>query len=358
MAIIGAGPAGSALASALAGGYRVVLIDRWERPPQKIGESLVPAARRILRDLGLLQIVEARGYAPYHGNQAYWGSDTAERRDFIADPDGSGWHLDRADFDLLLRDAAVARGAELISPARLGSLTYQDDAWHLTAETQSASHEVRARVVVDATGRSASVAKRLGVQRRHQHRTVAHWLRGFDTATGSAPDAGLSTIAATETGWWYTAPVDHRTGQRVLAFHCDQYHQVTDLRRLDPPPQIRSILDAAGFQSDGPPNRTSAGTATLAKPAGIGWLSVGDSGLGMDPLSSRGIYHALYTGMAAAASCDHALRLNDLDFADYAKHIREITETYMRDLRLFYRAEARWPEAPFWAARAGAPQRA
>ncbi|MEL7114480.1 MAG: FAD-dependent monooxygenase, partial [Pseudomonadota bacterium] len=145
IAIIGAGPAGAALASALAGAYRVLLIDRWEKPPQKIGESLIPAARRLLRDLHLLDAVAARGYPDYVGNRSYWGSVTAETRDFIRDPDGLGWHLDREDFDLMLRQEAVRRGAHLLAPARLGEVVRDGGRWSVSADTRDGTHTVRSR---------------------------------------------------------------------------------------------------------------------------------------------------------------------------------------------------------------------
>ena len=51
--IVGAGPAGSTAALNLAPARRVVMIERRPDIPPRIGESLVPAARRLLTDMGL-----------------------------------------------------------------------------------------------------------------------------------------------------------------------------------------------------------------------------------------------------------------------------------------------------------------
>ena len=53
--IVGAGPAGSSAALMLAPGRSVVLVDRRSEVAPRIGESLHPAARRLLAELGLLE---------------------------------------------------------------------------------------------------------------------------------------------------------------------------------------------------------------------------------------------------------------------------------------------------------------
>jgi 2-polyprenyl-6-methoxyphenol hydroxylase-like FAD-dependent oxidoreductase len=52
--IVGAGPAGAVAALNLAPTRRVVLVERRADNLQRIGESLPPAARRLLADMGLL----------------------------------------------------------------------------------------------------------------------------------------------------------------------------------------------------------------------------------------------------------------------------------------------------------------
>ena len=53
------------------------------------------------------------------------GSNEPFETDFLRDPNGCGWHLDRARFDVWLRNAAAERGAELMSPAHSRPCTYQ-----------------------------------------------------------------------------------------------------------------------------------------------------------------------------------------------------------------------------------------
>ncbi|MBV8234964.1 MAG: tryptophan 7-halogenase, partial [Acidimicrobiia bacterium] len=113
-AVAGGGPAGAAAALALArAGRRVLLIEKSPEGPPRAGEALPPAARPLLRDLGLLDRLAAEGHLPCYGNLSVWGSDEPHTADFLFNPYGHGWHLDRRRFDAMLRDAARDAGAEL-----------------------------------------------------------------------------------------------------------------------------------------------------------------------------------------------------------------------------------------------------
>jgi 2-polyprenyl-6-methoxyphenol hydroxylase-like FAD-dependent oxidoreductase len=94
--IIGAGPAGAVTALNLARSRRVAVVERKAEAILRIGESLVPAARRLLQDMGLLESFLSQGHEPWHGKRAVWGGPVPEETDFLRDPDGHGWHLDRA----------------------------------------------------------------------------------------------------------------------------------------------------------------------------------------------------------------------------------------------------------------------
>src|SRR3954447_6229446 len=97
--IVGAGPAGATAALNLSRARRVALVERKVSPAPRIGESLVPAARRLLADMGILESFLSEGHEPWHGKRAVWGSPVPEETDFLRDPDDHGWHLDRARFE-------------------------------------------------------------------------------------------------------------------------------------------------------------------------------------------------------------------------------------------------------------------
>ncbi|MDU8910759.1 tryptophan 7-halogenase [Aestuariicoccus sp. MJ-SS9] len=353
VAIIGAGPAGAALAGLLAPRWRVTLVDARKDPAPRIGESLIPAARRLLRDMGLLRAVAARGYLAYRGNRSAWGGPAFAFTDFLRDPDGPGWHIDRVDFERMLRQTAVSRGATACFGPTLRALHRRGGQWAITLDS---GEELTARIVVDATGRKAAVARQLGLVPERQGRIVALWLRGADA---SPRDAGLSTVAAVESGWLYTAVV---LGGRVLALHTDADLVTPDLRARGgvermarAHPAFGDSLRTADFQDA--PEIVPAHGAILPQVAGDGWLAVGDAAMALDPLSSRGLFNALYSALAAATEVDARLTGAIGSFSDYHDHMQGIAAKYEQDALRMYRAETRWPDAPFWQRRHAGQER-
>ena len=74
--IIGGGIAGCIAAISLVEFYQVTLIDKLVVSKEKIGESLAPAANRILKELDLLDELEREIGSLYKKNmgmQSYWG---------------------------------------------------------------------------------------------------------------------------------------------------------------------------------------------------------------------------------------------------------------------------------------------
>ena len=116
--VAGGGPAGSAAAIVLARSGRRVFLASSDVDGFAWARRSPPAVRPLLRDLGVLDRFLADGHVTCPGNVAIWGTDEPVATDFIFDPYGQGWHLDRARFDTSLRDAARDADTE-ISPARL-----------------------------------------------------------------------------------------------------------------------------------------------------------------------------------------------------------------------------------------------
>ncbi|HKP81292.1 MAG TPA: tryptophan 7-halogenase [Pyrinomonadaceae bacterium] len=347
--IVGAGPAGCATAINLAPFQRVLIVERRAEVAPRVGESLVPAARRLFADMGLLESFLREQHEPWYGNRSVWGSSEPEERDFLRDPDGHGWHLDRPRFECWLRVLAQERGAELLSPATLDDLQRHDEKWFVRLKTDQNAIEVTARFVIDAGGQSAPLVRKLGQKSRVLENLVCCYLYGRDQASGAR---GMTYVQAVRNGWFYTAPIPQE--RRILAFHTDadlhgKRHGVIEW--LEEAQELASLLASVSFVSDGETFITSARSAVLDPPAGDGWLAVGDAAMSFDPLSSQGLFNALFTGLAAAEAVDSYLKGNQLSLTQYHHITRSIFEAYQQKLGATYAAEKRWPGAPFWQRR-------
>jgi flavin-dependent dehydrogenase len=354
--VAGGGPAGAAAALVLARcGRRVLLANCDEGGVFRVGEAVPPAVRPLLRDLGVLDRFLADSHLPCPGNVSVWGADEPVATDFIFDPNGQGWHLDRARFDATLRCAARDAGAEMVR-ARLIGVARVVAGWRATlAGGEHDGNELRTAWLLDATGRRGAVARSAGAIRRRDDALVAHYTR-FQAPAQTDLD-GRTAIEAEPDGWWYTARVP--SGERVVALLTD-----ADLidraalasaeafaARLRETRYIRDLLMAHGYKPVGPPRASGAQTAWLDRVCGVGWAAVGDAAISFDPLSSQGILTALFTGLQAGLAVDRALAGDPTAMDEYGRRVSEIDCAYRRHRDACYAAEQRWPDRPFWRRR-------
>ncbi|MFS8055931.1 tryptophan 7-halogenase [Rhizobium sp. BR 317] len=355
--VVGAGPAGAATALLLAPFHQTLLVDRAEmddrvQPVARIGESLPAATRRLLQDMGLWEDFQNQGHVPCYGTRSVWGGPQAIWADSIRDPDGPGWHLDRARFDAWLRRSATDRGAALVAPAQAVDLVSTADGWQLTLLRHGRRLTVGSRFLVDAGGRTAPLAKMLGHHHRLGDRLACCWCRGI-----SSGDAGVTVTIAEPGGWWYTAPLP--SGRRVLAFHTDADLPVAKelagvenlLARARRQTDLASLLSTVGFQPIGHAGYCAAHSSWMEAAAGPGWLAVGDAALACDPLSSQGLLNALYSGLMAVRAVRRGLAGDTDAFADYVQTMARVVDAYREHLAAWYALESRWPDQPFWRRR-------
>lgn len=219
--VVGGGPAGAAAAITLAlARRRVLLVEAsGDDTAFKIGEALPPAARPLLQEMDLWESFVAQDHLPSYGNLSAWGSKDLRSTDFIFDPNGSGWHLDRSRFDALLREKAAAAGADVSVGTKLNmkACEVSGDSWLLSltsnkSDTGNKSEgKLRSRWLIDATGRRSSVARARSARRYADDALVAFFAL-FSPPEFSPPEDSQALdqdsrtlIEASPDGWWYTA---------------------------------------------------------------------------------------------------------------------------------------------------------
>jgi len=145
--VIGAGPAGAAAARLLAeAGWQVALVEKAAFPRRKVcGEFISATSMPVLKACGVAaRFIEEAG-PPVTRLGIYAGNSIlAQRHERIW-----GRALGREHLDLMLRDAAVAAGAELYEPVEVTGLTRDDDNWICTLDD---GRSLAARTVIAACG--------------------------------------------------------------------------------------------------------------------------------------------------------------------------------------------------------------
>ncbi|MEI5131764.1 FAD-dependent oxidoreductase [Streptomyces libani] len=345
--VAGGGPAGCAAALTLVQAGRTVLLADAGTGPPKAGEALVSMGRLLLADLGVAEPVLGSGHLPCHGNLSAWGSPELHAVDFLHDPYGHGWHLDRPLFDRRLRAAARAAGAEVAEHTAVRSPSRQSDGtWRLALRDRAGGageRTVRCRWVVDATGRGAAIAVRSGARRRTADQLTALHLT-LDPAP-QTPTDGRSLVESDQDGWWYTALLPSR--HRLVAYFTDPDLPVAAARgaerfrqRLLATRHISRRARPHGFTTLRPPRRAPAHSAHLDRVHGDGWTAAGDAAAAFDPLSSQGILTALYTGLSAGQAVDARLHGDRAALTDYAAKVTTARTAYQHGHRAVHAQES------------------
>jgi flavin-dependent dehydrogenase len=358
IAVIGGGPAGSAFALLLAqAGHDVILFESGTRPGGgwKIGEGLPPSASRVLQTLGVTERFSEGGHLPSYGNRSAWGSPEMSEYDFLFDPYGHGWHLDRERFDRMLLDAAEEAGASVRAGCTVVDAQRRAaGGWNVTLAN---GERITADVLADATGRKSWLGRRLGLQRQQTDGLVAVAALLRVPESGEDRDS-FTMLEAVEEGWWYTALLPNR--QRVVALMSDRDLPVVReareiagwLERFNRTHHLRRLLGRHAYELEEGPRLVAANSSRLQQAAGDDWLALGDAAAAYDPLSSQGILMALGTAIEAARYLLQAQWQGKPEgLADYNRFIDRTFDVYLETCRKFYHMEPRWQDAPFWQRR-------
>jgi flavin-dependent dehydrogenase len=356
--VIGAGPAGAAAARVLAqAGVDVLLLSARPTHTFQVGESLAPAARTILEELGLWGRFIDDGHAPCYGNSSAWGSPQLADTDFIRSPHGHGWHLDRARFDEMLCRATVEAGAVCWPSARLLRFEQQRLVWRLAIQTPAGIREATCRWLIDGSGRSRRVATGLGIKQQYEDRLLAFYAC-FRPATGAPADEDSRTLVeSVPQGWLHSALLP--TGERVVTFFTDAGTPWLKRARfaegflelIASTTHISAKLKAHCYTIAGAPRATDARSGRLEQFYAAGWLAAGDAATCFDPLSSQGILSALYSGLKAGQALTRHLDGQHAALPEYGTLVANVYESFLRNRLRYYGYERRWPESPFWQAR-------
>lgn len=200
--ILGGGPAGtSAAITSVRAGLRVAVLERSRYEQVRVGETIPPETRIQLQALGVWEAFQRAKHVISPGNISVWGSDVPIENDFIFNPYGCGWHIERRRFDEMLACEAESLGVGVYRGMRVVSLVRQPKKlWTVRAERDGERCQFEAPYLIDASGRQSLIAvhNRIG-------KTIYDRLIGVMAFFQSRDDAEVSDprtlVEATELGW-------------------------------------------------------------------------------------------------------------------------------------------------------------
>lgn len=336
--VLGGGPAGATAATLLAqGGHSTLLLERSPRTTFKVGESLMPATYWTLERLGVLERMrdsffpkkfsvqfftqDGRGSAPFYffENDDHVSSQT--------------WQVLRSDFDRLLLDNARRHGADVRMGMTVTDVLLDGERAEgvRVRSADGAVHEVASRVVVDATGQSSLLARKLGLKEidpclRH----VSYYTHFEGARRDEGVDEGATLILHTDNAnawFWFiplpedrvsvgvVGPLDYlvqgRSSEPQQVFEEELARCPAVAERLVGADQSREVKVAKDF------------SYKASKIAGDGWILAGDAYGFLDPIYSSGVFLALKSGEMAADTACAALTEGDLSETRLRAHEAE-----------------------------------
>lgn len=301
VSIVGAGPAGSAAAYFLAkAGLRVALLDKFDFPRDKTcGDGLTPRAVKVLDEMGVLPQVKQNAQrcsaiTIRHSDEVTYRLELSHLKDLPHDI----LVLPRLILDDVLREHAVAAGAEFIPRAKVEALIRTPNGSARLEMDDGRSLECG--LVIIATGSNATLLRQHGLLRRTPPinlaaRTYFENVNGLDDTTVLFFDQ----IELPGYGWVFpTGPGTANVGCGV--FFDSHTPQPSQLRHLiQNHPYLSRILHNA--RQVGPikgyPLRTDFSPAY----SGNDWiLVIGEAAGLVNPISGEGIDYALESAQLAA----------------------------------------------------------
>ena len=322
--VLGAGPAGLAVASRLMDkGLEVLVLDRTARQDRWGGETFTDAIQSVLAEIGGWETFEQAQHVRGYERQCAWGGEPLVDNTLFR-PNGGLWHVNRERFDDDLRAVVRKQGASIESYRKLTSVRKHLGSWSVALDQR---RELSAKYLVDATGRRRTLGRLLGARINRHDRLIGLAAKvAFGQASVRIPSMLLQSAPF---GWWYGAPTPDG---HVLVLFTDADLAPRELRRGLRPTAANSVFT----DTDG----------------ADGWLAVGDACASHDPLCGWGVHRALTNGLLAGDAIAALLASGSSSpIAEYRRHCRDQYDRYLEGLGHRYALERRWSTAPFWERR-------
>lgn len=346
--VIGGGPAGATVSTLIAQqGYRVELFERERFPRYHIGESLIPETYWVLKRLGMLDKMKASDFVRKYSVQFVSPSGRESAPFYFHDNKphecSQTWQVRRSEFDVMMLRNAEEQGVAVHEGVRVLDVLFEQDraVGVQIRDVAGKTREVRADVVVDASGQSSMLINRFNLRVPDPDLNKgAIWTYFEGAYRDQGRDEGATVVLSLQNrkGWfWYIPMQDDTVSVGVVAdfdylFKGRTSHEQTYADEMENCPAVKERV-AMGRQI-APVKATRDYTYRASRAAGDGWVLVGDAFGFLDPLYSSGVLLALKSGEFAADAIIEGLQIGDTSRSQIGKWEAEYVEGMNRMRRL------------------------
>jgi len=352
VAIIGGGPAGSTAAALLArAGRRVIVFEREKFPRFHIGESLLPFSMKAFTRLGLHEKLLRAGFIKKYGGEIMGAcSDTGTKfyfKDGYRSQTDHSYQVTRGDFDKVLLDHARECGAEVHQETAVDGVEFSNDGVELAVRFKGTSHSIRARYLVDASGRASILGRQFKIKKTYEHLQKLSIFAHYDGVwRAEGIDGTLTVLVRAVDRWFWLVPLTSERTSVGVVLDSETFRksklsaedfleqalaeQPTIAKRMTNARRVSKVYVEADF---------SYRSAYLH---GDRWLLTGDAAGFIDPIFSSGVFLAVFSGEKCADALNEVLdypRKAKRLFAKYERSLNRAMDIYLRFVDAWYTKE-------------------
>ena len=308
--VAGSGPAGSTASTLLAQqGHRVLMLERDQHPRFHIGESLLPMGEPILKRLGINW--NTGEYLPKNGAE-FIDEASAQKIRFPLASEHQPHQVERAKFDLMMLENAQTKGVQV----HQGEAIKNIEITKTQVSVGSSKSNYTARYLIDASGRSAIMGRRLKSIKRLNNlgrfALYAHYQNAKSHSARALQESGDIKVLIVDIGWiWIIPLVNHRLSIGLVVKHSAKTNEKTETlfaRYVQASPILMSLLDEA--EQENPIHAEAEFSYSNNTRFGERFACCGDASGFLDPVFSSGVFMAITSAQRIADTLSHALSQN------------------------------------------------
>lgn len=349
VAIIGGGPAGSSAGTLLAkADRRVVIFEKEKFPRFRVGESMLPASLGTLERMGVKEKIDKSGFLVKYGGEIDSACGKRVRfyfRNGLNAKRPTAYQVLRSKFDKILLDHAGASGCDVREQTQIESFELDDDG--VTLYSGDGKHVVRARYVIDCSGRNSLIGNRYQLKRPypnlHKFSVYAYY---EDVRREDGPDGTLTRMVRAKDCWFWIIPLSGNTTSVGVVMDTEKFRNL----KMNPEEALTHCIAEQPVVNEAMSNarRVTEVYATgdfsyrNSRLTGDRWLLAGDAAGFVDPVFSSGVYLALLSGEQAADSLNETLdrpRNRAKAFRFYERRVGRVLDIYLRWASSWYTQE-------------------